>query len=141
AYGAPTTGFAFTNNIVEQNLYGMATDGGVALSVFFPNSVIDKNVVVGGGTNQPVNFMAVGFLDMANGNYRLSATSLYKGAASNGKDPGADVDALLAATGGSTTTPPSPTPTPNPSPTATPAATPTPNASPTPQPTPPPSSS
>jgi uncharacterized protein (TIGR03437 family) len=127
AYGSPTTGFTFTNNIVEHNLYGIVTDGGVPLSTYFPNGVIEKNVIVGGGDSQPLNLAAVGFADLANANYRLAAGSPYKGIAANGKDSGADFDALFASTGGSFTPSPSPTPTPVPSPSTTPLPSPQPS--------------
>jgi uncharacterized protein (TIGR03437 family) len=127
AYGSATTGFAFTNNIVEHNLYGMVTDGGVPMSTYFPNGVIEKNVIVGEGNGQPLNLAAVGFVDLANSNYRLLSSSPYKGTAASGKDPGADFDTLFAATGGSFTPAPSPTPTPVPAPSATPSPLPQPS--------------
>lgn len=80
------------------------------------------------------------FLD-ANGDYRLRADSALKRKATDGKDPGADVDAVMLAVFGSgplpTPTPaPSVTPTPVPSPTAQPSPTPTPQPTPTPVPSP-----
>src|ERR1041384_6322592 len=50
----------------------------------------------------------VGFVDFANGNYRLTSSSPYSKAGSDGKDVGVDFDQLNAALGGSQ---PSPTPT------------------------------
>lgn len=37
----------------------------------------------------------VGFLDAAAGDYRLDPTSAYAGAGSDGRDCGADIDALM----------------------------------------------
>jgi hypothetical protein len=63
----------------------------------------------------------VQFVDPAHGNWRLSASSPYKGQGSNGTDPGVNMDTLMAALGAAYTpnqTPnPTPTPTPTPSPT------------------------
>jgi hypothetical protein len=42
----------------------------------------------------------VGFVDLSRGNYRLVPASPYKNAATDGKDPGAAIDALEAATAG-----------------------------------------
>src|SRR5213595_1111325 len=57
---------------------------------------------------------AVGFVDRTGGDYRLSATSPYKNAGTDGKDPGADIDALNLATvcvvGGACAPPPDVTP-------------------------------
>ena len=41
----------------------------------------------------------VGFADYAGGNYRLSATSPYHNGATDGTDPGCNIDALKAAAG------------------------------------------
>ena len=39
-------------------------------------------------------------MDLSHGNYRLGPASPYKNAATDGKDPGAAIDALEAATAG-----------------------------------------
>ena len=39
-------------------------------------------------------------MDLARGNYRLGPASAYKKAATDGKDPGAAIDAIEAATAG-----------------------------------------
>jgi len=39
-------------------------------------------------------------VDLSHGNYRLGPASPYKNAATDGKDPGAAIDALEAATAG-----------------------------------------
>lgn len=94
--------------------------------------------------NTITTLAGVGFVNPtldALGNYRLRADSQFKGKASDGKDPGADIDAMNAAIFGNAP-PPVPTPTvvpsPVPSPTAQPSPSPqpSPSVSPTPQPSP-----
>jgi hypothetical protein len=141
----PTTNAVFTNNIVEQNQYGIAPSGGGSLTTWLPGSALKGNLILGPYypqgylpdnfvTPYPGNWADVGFVDFVNGNYRLAASSTYKGKATDGKDIGCDVDAILAAQSG--TPGPSPTPIPTPSPTPTPTPTPTPNPTPIPMPTP-----
>ena len=47
----------------------------------------------------PSNYDGVGFADLANSDYRLSASSVYKGAGDNGSDPGANITLLNQRTG------------------------------------------
>ncbi|MET0754202.1 MAG: FG-GAP-like repeat-containing protein, partial [Pyrinomonadaceae bacterium] len=74
----------------------------------------------------PLNYSSVGFVDLTNGDYRLSSSSPYKNAATDGTDPGADIPLLNSRTScavsgigtNCTTTPPSgqsPYPGPTPS--------------------------
>ena len=108
AYGNASEGFVFTNNIVNHNLYGLmgAGQGGgnPTIAVFFPNSVIRRNVFIGGEAERyPVdNFFTpslegVKFADRARGDFRLAATSAYRGRATDGRDVGCDITALNAA--------------------------------------------
>ena len=46
------------------------------------------------GNYFPSTINAVGFVDLAGGNYRLAGTSDYAGIAENGRDPGADIETL-----------------------------------------------
>ncbi|PYX69737.1 MAG: hypothetical protein DMG72_20145, partial [Acidobacteria bacterium] len=71
--------------------------------------VFDHNVLAGGtgawpaGNFFPLNMNAIGFVNFAggiNGDYRLSPASPFKGKAGDGKDPGADIDAVNQATQG-----------------------------------------
>jgi hypothetical protein len=107
ADGSPKTdNFEFRNNIVSYATYGFIGSGtanaNTTLSAYFnPNWLITKNVVIGGSaTNYPVgsyfpsNQQAVGFVDYANGDYRLKSSSPYKNFASDGKDIGADIDSI-----------------------------------------------
>jgi hypothetical protein len=117
--------FTYTNNLTPHNQYGVAGTGttgnpALTLSTFFPGVVFLRNVLSGGrATSYPANnyFPAtlndVRFVDMAGGNYRLQAASPYKNAGTDGRDVGADIDAVAAATagavsGGSYTPPPPP---------------------------------
>src|SRR5262249_9963031 len=50
----------------------------------------------------PADLNSIGFTDLINANYRLAASSPYKGAGTDGKDLGADIDALTAALANST---------------------------------------
>jgi hypothetical protein len=92
-------GLVFTNNIVAHNTYGVIGTGtGVGLATltkWWTTFVFDKNVIVGGqASNYPLgnyfinSFSEVGFTDMANGDYRLSSSSPYRNAGSDGKDVG-----------------------------------------------------
>jgi PKD repeat protein len=112
ADGRAHTGFAYTNNLTPHNAYGViGADQGIGnptLSVFFPSCAFSKNVLVGGsswdypsGNFFPATLGNVGFVDLAGGNCRLAASSPYKSAGTDGKDLGADMDALEAAMSGS----------------------------------------
>jgi hypothetical protein len=108
AEGAPTSGFVFQNNIIPHNDYGVASPAGTGnatLAKYFPGAVFQKNVIV---TPQwgylypqndffPASLDQVGFVDLAGNSLRLSSSSPYKNAATDGKDLGVDFDALDAA--------------------------------------------
>lgn len=97
--------FVFSNNIVQQNQYGIIGTGtgpGLpTLSAFFPGAIVTGNVIVGGEKSSypPANFFPekladVGFARSDHASPRLGATSPYHGAAANRTDIGVDVDAL-----------------------------------------------
>jgi hypothetical protein len=116
---APTERFVFRNNIAPHNAYGIiGTATGVGkptLDTYFPGAIVSRNVMAGGKAVQypadnlfPSSLDEVGFLDRAHGNYRLAASSRYRKAGSDGKDPGADFDllaGLLSAAGTRTAAP------------------------------------
>ena len=52
-----------------------------------------------GGNYFPSAMSAVGFVNLTGGNYRLSATSPYRNAASDGADIGCNIDALNVVAG------------------------------------------
>lgn len=109
-YGVPSTGFVFRNNLFSHNKYGIRGDGvGVGygtLNAFFPGWIFSHNVLVNPGRNIssypadnffPASLDEVKFVNQATGDYRLSTTSTYKNAGSDGKDVGADIAAINTA--------------------------------------------
>ncbi|MFP5262853.1 MAG: hypothetical protein ACLGJB_13190, partial [Blastocatellia bacterium] len=121
ADGRAHTGFVYTNNLTPHNAYGVIGAnmgiGTPSLTTFFPGYVFSKNVLAGGsswdypsGNFFPATLGNVGFVDLAGGNYRLAAGSPYKGAGTDGKDVGADIDAIQAAINGAPPPPPPPPP-------------------------------
>lgn len=102
--------FVFTNNIVDDGSYGFlgtgTPPGTPTLTGHFSNTIFTKNAVVGyqGEPYPSGNFLlsntaAVGFVNFPGGDYHLSSSSPYKGAGLDGKDLGADIDAITAALG------------------------------------------
>ena len=115
--------FKFRNNIAPKGTHGFAGgtkswpspsplvtgDGSQTLDAFYVAPVFAGNVLIGSTpasySGHPGNFFPateaeVGFVDLARGNYRLGPRSLYQNAATDGKEPGAAIDALEAATAG-----------------------------------------
>lgn len=144
--GRSVTNFVFRDNITANYQYGMQCYLGTAQACW-PNAQVAGNVIIdtrwdkGDGPlsnrypagNYFPELNQVGFVE---GTLLLSATSAYKGKASDGTDPGVDIQALLAALGGTVQPSPtvSPTPSPMPTPTPTPTVTPTPSPLPSPSP-------
>ena len=114
ADGTPSTNFVFQNNIAPHNMYGVKGSGYAvgtpSLNYYFPGFMFQKNVIentASSGVSQsnypPGNFFtrdwaAVQFGNFANGNYALGPGSPYKNAGTDGKDIGADIAGLNAAT-------------------------------------------
>lgn len=117
-YGAAPKNFTFRDNIVQHNLYGVICliDGPACpqnpLCRCFAANTINGNVMADNaragaseslerkysGTNFfPGSFDEVGFVNYQRGNWSLAPTSPYRGKATDRKDPGVNVDALLAA--------------------------------------------
>jgi hypothetical protein len=99
---APNPRFIFTNNIAQLNQYGVfgsgVGSGTACLEKYFPGAVFTANVLQGDPANAPyyppgnyfpATLEAVGFVDLAGGDLRLSPTSPYHGAATDGTDIGA----------------------------------------------------
>jgi hypothetical protein len=109
AYSTPNIGFVYTNNIIPYNISGTSVGSNdIAIAYYFPDGVFTKNALVGTlsstFSNHPNNFFpasldAVGFVDRLGGDYHLAATSPYKGAATDGRDVGANIEALFRITG------------------------------------------
>jgi PKD repeat protein len=106
--GNPAIGLVFTNNIAPHNTYGVKGDGlatgSATLNQYAPGCVFLKDALPGGQASQypSGNFFMnalddLGFMDRAGGNYRLSGSSPYRNAGTDGKDIGADIDAIEAA--------------------------------------------
>ncbi len=119
----PMKNFAFVNNIVNAGSAPVWSTGGgpgncafhndplTTFSACFSNYTFTANAIIAApaGANWPKkNFFprsaaAVGFANYNGGNggdYHLQASSPYKGKGTDGKDLGADVDAIDSATAG-----------------------------------------
>jgi hypothetical protein len=105
--------FVFQDNITSRGNYGWIGTGTApgtdTLNAYFANYTFTNNAIIGPsvspypGTNFfPANTAAVGFTNFAAGDYRLSASSPYKNAATDGKDLGADIDTLAVILSGGT---------------------------------------
>jgi hypothetical protein len=101
----PNEPFVFENNVVLHNRYGVIGSGTASgrptLDRYFPRAIVKRNVFVGAPASSypadnffPSSVDAVGFVDRHRGDYRLSAASPYKRAATDGGDPGADIKAV-----------------------------------------------
>jgi hypothetical protein len=80
--------------------------GNATIASQFPGSTFAKGIFAGSNpavypanNYYPASYSAVGFVNQSGGNYRLSSTSPYKSGGTDGKDVGADIDAIDAATG------------------------------------------
>jgi hypothetical protein len=106
----PPVRLFFKDNIVGGGQYGVKGPGlttAATFATFASTGVIFGNVfsVREPGGFPPGNFLArslgaVGFVNPAAMDFRLSAGSPYRGRASDGRDPGADMTALSAAIAG-----------------------------------------
>ncbi len=109
--GDPNPGFVFRDNLFTRGQYGVfgsgKGEGSSSLEAFAPGYVFEKNAIVGAnaasypaGNFFPAMESDVGFTDPTKGDYRLKSDSPLAKKASDGKDLGADLDALAAATSG-----------------------------------------
>jgi hypothetical protein len=94
AYG---DGFVFTNNVVPHGSYGVfgsgQSEGTPALTHYLTSYVLTRNAFIGGGSAAAYpaeNFFPASFNDLSN----------YNGMGTDGRDLGADMTALNAATAG-----------------------------------------
>jgi hypothetical protein len=108
---SPMMGFVYRNNISPHNAYGIIgnskSTGISTLEAFTPNAIVTRNVMTGGspglypdGNYFPASLAGVHFMDLFGGNYRLAALSPYLRKGTDGRDLGADVDAIQALTSG-----------------------------------------
>lgn len=106
--------FVFEDNIITHGNYGLSISPERALDYIFRKNAI----VFNSGEDEiqwqwymnnfdtqyttenfkVIDITDVGFTDYAGGDYRLSNTSLYRNAGTDGKDLGPDIDAVMAAT-------------------------------------------
>ena len=121
---APFTRPRLSNTILHANLYGLFGDGGLPISTYWGTGNVVNTVAVDnlGNRGAPVSFGSYAVngkyitsstpLFTGSGNYRLLPTSPYSAScttgcdffATDGKDLGADIDAVEAATAGVTGT-------------------------------------
>jgi hypothetical protein len=105
---APHERFVFEDNLVLHNRYGVIGSGTgpgrPSLDRYFPRALVRRNVFIGAPAASypadnfyPASIDSVGFVDRPQGDYRLAASSPYKRAATDGRDPGADIDAVAPA--------------------------------------------
>ncbi|HKF65916.1 MAG TPA: carbohydrate-binding protein, partial [Vicinamibacterales bacterium] len=110
ADGPPSPGFVVTNNIMQNNAYAImgsgSSQGNGTIAAFFPGSWFFDNIIASAdpasypsGNYYPANLGAVGFVNLAGGNYRLATWSPYVRAATDGTDVGANIDAIDGAAG------------------------------------------
>jgi hypothetical protein len=111
--GAPEqiAGVVFKDNLVRHNQYGVHGDdravGSDTLDAYFPGIVFATNAIAGGDARRyPSGNMFVDesdfeqqFVNAAEGDFRLKANSRFRGAASDGRDLGANIPALMQAFG------------------------------------------
>jgi hypothetical protein len=112
--GPQVTGFVYRDNLSHHGEYGVFGSGagiGIpALDKYTPGYTVRNNLFFSGERFSPSSYPAstlysattegVAFVDFLGGNYRLSSNSSYKGAASDGTDPGADFNVLESQTTG-----------------------------------------
>ncbi len=131
AYGSPaTSGFVFTNNIIQHNDYGIMAESGrpgnYSIDMYFPSANVSYNVFLGGrAADYPVPNMFVteaqwndSFFDVSAHDYRLRSYSAFYAAGAGGSVPGADLGLIAAAQSSSSSAPSQPEPTPEPPPSA-----------------------
>jgi hypothetical protein len=109
---AAAPGFVYRDNLVEHGNYGFfgsgTGQGSAALAAFFVDPVFEGNLIVGGGSasQYPTNnafaadWSAAGVANAAANDFRLQTTSPYVNTATDGSNPGADLDALEQAISG-----------------------------------------
>jgi cellulose synthase/poly-beta-1,6-N-acetylglucosamine synthase-like glycosyltransferase len=107
----PHAGFVFQNNITLHNSQGIlgsgTSDGTPTLERYFPGASVQRNVIVGGTPARypadnyfPRSLDDVGASLNRSDDFRLSVSRKYARTATDGRDPGADMEAIARATRG-----------------------------------------
>jgi hypothetical protein len=111
-YGRPTSQFVFRNNLLRFNGLGIKGDGRASgndtLAMYLPGAVVTNNVFAEASEQSGAQYPAgnlfpsralwvAQFHDYFGGDYTLTATSIYRGAATDGTDIGVDVTLLARA--------------------------------------------
>ena len=109
AYGRPTQGFVFRNNLVRHNAYGIKGDsratGTASIETYLPGATVTHNAFADGPANRypdgnmfpPFAVWASQFRDFERGDFGLTPASMYRRAATDGEDLGANVEAAMHA--------------------------------------------
>ena len=108
---AAHTGFVFQNNVVMVNEVGVigssAGEGNDSLRRYFPDAVFRRNVIVGGVAGRyprdnffPASLQEAGLTLPREQDFRLTLARPFAQAATDGRDPGADVEAVARALDG-----------------------------------------
>ena len=106
--GTSTVRLTARDNVVHGGSYGVVGDnaiGGPAIAKYAPGGTFLGNVLIlaSGAAGYPAaNFYpssvtAIGFLNLVALDFRLLSTSPYRGKATDGRDPGADINVITAA--------------------------------------------
>ncbi len=105
----PMTGFVLRDNLAAHNKYGImgdsASPGQGTLAAFFPEAIVQCNVLAGGSSNRypagnlfpSVTDFEAQFANAAAGDFSLVAGSRWAAAATDGVDIGVEFNALNAA--------------------------------------------
>src|SRR5262249_44841165 len=104
----PVTHVSYTNNMSEHRTYGIIGAamgiGNPSITAYFPGGTVSRNVLAGGqGSIYPAtNFFPTvaswqaTFVNYAAGDYRLTSTSPFKNAGTDGADLGANLALVTA---------------------------------------------
>jgi hypothetical protein len=104
------TEFEYTDNIAHRGSYGFICsdrgEGTGSLNTYHPGYQFTKNAIATATLSQypagnfsPASYAAVGFMNFAGGDFRLGASSTLRNAGTDGKDVGANINAIAAAVG------------------------------------------
>ena len=105
--GPPVLGFTFTNNLAQAGTYGIIgtnhAPGNDTISAFFPASLFAGNVIAGADASRypshnkypSVADFVRQFVAYGDGDYHLVPGNAWRGAATDGSDPGASMSVVV----------------------------------------------